>query len=765
MSHVLVEAARRHANTVQQYQLHKHVMAEPSMLPLRSDVGFKAGRREQILESWERAIQDSHINIRFQSEVTCIEGALGDFRLALKSGEIIRAKHVILALGVQGNPRRLTMPGADRPCVQYTLESAQGVQGEHVVVIGAGDAAIENAVSLVQGNKVTLLNRGSGFPRAKEGNAARIARAIAAGEVECLSGAEVRSLEEATDAPAPYQLRVATPEGERLIPCHRVIARLGAVPARALMEGAGVRLQSQEPDALPDLSAAYESSVPGLYIIGSLAGFPLIKQAMNQGYEVVERLAGHAVVPADHEVLVERLRALSCGTDMDQAVSRIHSTVRMFRAVGRLALRELLLVSSVLTPAPGERLYAQGDYASSLYNVLAGEVRLGDGDRLQIRVDAGLVFGEMALVSGRPHETYAIAGEGCIILSTPHTAIRRLLRAEASVRSYIDTVYALRALRVLLLPHASPGTVYALSRTVRLHRVKGGETLFAQGEAADRFYVVRSGSVTLSRATAQGETVVAYCAAGRYLDAAGCLAGEPTRTLSARATIATEALSIDHSIMRRVAAADPRLREKLRKEATAELARAAHMHARPGASHVFSYLMSHGLGEATSVLVIDENLCVGCDQCERACASTHDGISRLDRSAGPSLHSLHIPTACRHCEHPHCMRDCPPGAIHRLPDGEVSIDSTCIGCGNCVDNCPYGVIRLAEITPKRSLLGLLGARPREEAVKTAVKCDSCAGLRGGPACVRSCPTGAAIRIHAEDVLRLATERAAVRAQG
>ena len=37
LSHVLLEAADEHANTVQQYQRRKHVMAEPSLLPLRSD--------------------------------------------------------------------------------------------------------------------------------------------------------------------------------------------------------------------------------------------------------------------------------------------------------------------------------------------------------------------------------------------------------------------------------------------------------------------------------------------------------------------------------------------------------------------------------------------------------------------------------------------------------------------------------------------------------------------------------------------------------
>ena len=87
---------------------------------------------------------------------------------------------------------------------------------------------------------------------------------------------------------------------------------------------------------------------------------------------------------------------------------------------------------------------------------------------------------------------------------------------------------------------------------------------------------------------------------------------------------------------------------------------------------------------------------------------------RLDREAGRTYAHLHVPTSCRHCEHPHCMADCPPNAIKRGPDGEVFIDDTCIGCGNCQRNCPYGVIRMDAKPPKKpSLLNWLmfGAGP------------------------------------------------------
>jgi Fe-S-cluster-containing hydrogenase component 2 len=66
---------------------------------------------------------------------------------------------------------------------------------------------------------------------------------------------------------------------------------------------------------------------------------------------------------------------------------------------------------------------------------------------------------------------------------------------------------------------------------------------------------------------------------------------------------------------------------------------------------------------------------------------------------------------------------------------------------------------MAEVDPKPSLLQrLLGHKP-SDAAKTAVKCDMCKDVKSGPACVAACPTGAAIRIHAEDVVKLAQTRA------
>lgn len=127
------------------------------------------------------------------------------------------------------------------------------------------------------------------------------------------------------------------------------------------------------------------------------------------------------------------------------------------------------------------------------------------------------------------------------------------------------------------------------------------------------------------------------------------------------------------------------------------------MMAKQDSGKLISFLLKQGVGEATDVLLIDASLCIRCDNCEKACADTHFGTSRLDRKAGPTFDSLHVPTSCRHCEHPHCMKDCQPDAIHRLPGGEVYIFDACIGCGHWEKNCPYGVIQMAPLAEKKGI--------------------------------------------------------------
>ena len=114
------------------------------------------------------------------------------------------------------------------------------------------------------------------------------------------------------------------------------------------------------------------------------------------------------------------------------------------------------------------------------------------------------------------------------------------------------------------------------------------------------------------------------------------------------------------------------------------------------------------------------------------------------------------------------MKDCPPNAIQRGGSGgEVVIGDNCIGCGNCKQNCPYGVIQMAYKSEAPDsfwqwMLFGIGLRPGKgevskgggDQIKKAVKCDLCIDQPTGPSCVRSCPTGAAMRLSPEEFTSL-----------
>jgi CRP-like cAMP-binding protein/thioredoxin reductase/ferredoxin-like protein FixX len=769
IAHVLIETEDHACNTIFKYQKGKHVMAEPQVLPLRSPLAFAAGRREQVLGTWNRQLTEQGLNIRYGCEVTGITGSDGRFEVAVRSGESFRCGKVILAIGLQGNLRKLGVPGDSLERVQYQLDDPDEYKDEVIVVVGAGDAAIENALALAGHNRVILLNRSEEFARCKEGNLALIQKAIKDGLIECRYGTVAAGVE-ATAGEMPLLFRVKTSSGPDEIECHRIIARLGATPPRKLVEGFGVRFPSADATALPELSDTYESNVKGLYVIGALGGYPLIKQAMNQGYEAVEFALGRSIAPADEPLLAAKLSRFSPSMGVGQALAAIQGLVPLLAGVNKLQLREFLLECEIARPHEGDVIFERNDYTNSFYMVLSGEanvgvVREGQPDKT-LAFGPGTFFGELGLISGRRRSSTVRAGRDCVLIEAPRRAMLKLIASVDSVRKIVDEAFLRRAVRSYLAPMLPDAEVdELLSEGVRSRQFTGGEALFKEGDAPDGLYLIRRGSVMITRRIAEREVVLSYLSAGNYVGEMALLSDSP-RTATVKAASTTEAVVLDANVFKRVLGRNPKWREEMETRFHERLRINAAMESQSDPGNIIAFLLQQGMGEATDVLLIDESLCVRCNNCEKACADTHDGTSRLDREAGPTFAQIHVPTSCRHCEHPHCMKDCPPDAIHRSANGEVFINDSCIGCGNCERNCPYGVIQLAPVDPHRrrpSLLAWLlfglgpepGLEPKvksKDVQKRAVKCDMCRDLSGGPACVRACPTGAAIRVSPEELL-------------
>ena len=790
VSHVLLEQSPAHANTIQKYQKGKHVMAEPNVLPLRSPLDFQAGTREAILAEWERGLAKHSVNIRYGAEVVAISGQRPDFTLKLKNGEQLQAETVVFAIGMQGNPRRLGIPGEDLPCVQNTLDDPAEFTGETIVVVGAGDAAIENAVALAKQNTVYILNRSAEFARVKEGNLNLILKSIEEGKVGCFYNAACVSLTATPDGEKPYSLVLNTEQGEAVVPCNRIVARIGAIPPRKFVESCGIKFPSPDPAALPVLSERYESSVPGMYVIGALAGYPLIKQAMNQGYEVTETILGREVEPADEPLLAEKFSRLPYRKSVGQTLALMQQRIPLFTEVNALVFRELMLGSKVHTPAAGEAIFRKNDYTNSFYTIVDGSVEIElvaeSGESRRIPLGTGQFFGEMSLLSGRRRSGTVYAGKDCVLIESPRRDILKLMNSDDSVRKVVDRLFIARAIQTGFAPGTPFAELEPVAARAELKRYRKGETLFAEGEEADRLLLIRSGSVSISRRVGEHEVVISYVAAGNYVGEMGLL-GKTRRNATVRATVPTEVVSLDAEAFGELLQRNPGLRGEVESTMQKRFASNSRMQGSSESGDMISFLIKQGLGEATDLLLIDETLCVGCDNCETACAETHGGTSRLDRAAGPTFANVHVPTSCRHCEDPHCMRECPPDAIRRAPNGEVYIQDNCIGCGNCERNCPYGVIHMAYAPePKPGLASwlLFGAGPgpgdvhakghvdghahghahdgKPKAPKKAVKCDMCKDQSGGPACVRACPTGAALRVSPEAFVEFISESAVER---
>jgi carbon-monoxide dehydrogenase iron sulfur subunit len=141
--------------------------------------------------------------------------------------------------------------------------------------------------------------------------------------------------------------------------------------------------------------------------------------------------------------------------------------------------------------------------------------------------------------------------------------------------------------------------------------------------------------------------------------------------------------------------------------------------------------------------------CIGCKQCEAACAVAHSTTKNLflavfeSPAPKPRIHAdpgfelnTSFPNKCRHCNPAPCQTVCPTGAIHRPNDHPeiVLVEAyKCIACGMCAMVCPFDVITY------------FASPAAPQKTNVAIKCDHCIDRqRQGliPACVEACKVNA-----------------------
>ena len=564
VSYLLLEADHAVASTIRSYLRGKLVMAEPRALPLRSPLPFTASLREVVLHTWEKTIAEHNINVRYGAKVVSIHRGIASLEIELADGGKLTADDIVLAIGVQGNLRKLEIPGGDMPQIQYQLDDPQAYQDETIVVIGGGDSAVENALALTGRNQIIILNRAEDFSNCKDINLSQLMDARKRGALDWLVETRPQSIQANDRGEFPITVFANTPNGIERIPCHRVIARLGALPSRPQLEAFGVGFSTPDPAALPVLSTHYESSVPGLYIIGSLAGYPLIKQGINQGYEVIEYILGNQVEPADTALLREKFASFCNDRGVDDVLEKIRKSVPLLAMLNTLQLRELILESNILQPSPGDIIFKRNDYSTTFFFIVEGEldVLIDEDDQADAKLKAGQFFGEMALVSGRRRAGTVRASTPCVLIETPRRVMQKLIESVQSMRRILNEVAIKWVVHVCIGLSLSEEELNDVASHATLKSYAAGEELFHEGDQADGLYLIQSGSVTVSRMIGGKEVVLFYVAAGNYVGEMSLVSGEP-RYATVQAAVATEAVFIDAGRMSDIIARNPEIRSAL----------------------------------------------------------------------------------------------------------------------------------------------------------------------------------------------------------
>ncbi|MDP6517883.1 MAG: cyclic nucleotide-binding domain-containing protein [Alphaproteobacteria bacterium] len=382
------------------------------------------------------------------------------------------------------------------------------------------------------------------------------------------------------------------------------------------------------------------------------------------------------------------------------------------------------------------------------------------------RLETGALFGELAALGRVPRTATVFAEVDSRLLEIRWQGLREFRRFDEGWRRRIDENYRRNALSVHLtesplfenldtenLDEVAAHTLFETYGSFDWHvtyqkmRAKGAvdaehEPVIAkQGDYPDGLLMIRAGFARVSVNLGKGLRTISYLGAGDMFGLADLYAlwkGDEERCFTATLT------AIGYVDIIRVPAQV--LAEHVFPDIGEPMDAVAVELERPlEADSLIEWALEQRFINGTKAMLIDINLCVRCDDCVRACASTHNGNPRFTRQGRTFDHWM-VANACMHCADPVCMIGCPTGAIHRSVDaGSVLInDDTCIGCGICASSCPYGNIRTVEINDVNG--SQLRDPDNQRPILKATKCDLCSDQPGGPACVRACPHNALRRV-------------------
>jgi thioredoxin reductase len=256
--------------TIDAYPANKYVFFKPETMQSRGGVAVEGAgaQREAILESWRRAMVESGVRVNESESCKSIARADdGDYfvvrteRGAEKEPVTYNARRVVLALGNRGTPMRLKVPGEELKItrdgraedkVKYKLANAEEYRRRRIVVVGAGNSAVEAAVDLVarrdgdrisfrpedEINDVTLVIRSDMKNDLKFTNKMQVFDCIDEGKIKVFFGTSIKEIRDEE----VVLMNARTEEVKATIPNDFIFAMIGGDRPTKFLQSIGIKI-------------------------------------------------------------------------------------------------------------------------------------------------------------------------------------------------------------------------------------------------------------------------------------------------------------------------------------------------------------------------------------------------------------------------------------------------------------------------------------------------------------------------------------------
>jgi thioredoxin reductase (NADPH) len=242
----------------------------------------------ETLSYLDRAIRDHRLSVRYREAVGAICPRDGFFVVETPMGAY-HTRTCAIAIGILGRPQRpdWQIPPALNDRITYDV-SFEWAGAEDVLVVGGGDSASEYAQYLAQeGHRVVLSYRGVAFRRMNDINRTSLDELERSGRAKVLRVSNVERVE-----PDGSRIRVEfTDDGAPPATFDRIVLALGGTTPDNFLRAVGIDFDG----ARPVLREGYETSIPGLYLVGDLTagkGGGSIIAAFNSAGDAMHALLG-----------------------------------------------------------------------------------------------------------------------------------------------------------------------------------------------------------------------------------------------------------------------------------------------------------------------------------------------------------------------------------------------------------------------------------------------------------------------------------------